>query len=249
MMIPVIDFPGLPVIVLVMAVAQVVMPVFFQRGGGFQFAPEDSHDPPIVPAGYTFFIWGLIYLLCLAYGVYQVLPGQSNNPVLVNVRFYSAVAFLGAALWIFTANKKRAWLSLLVIFIMWLALGSAFIGLQNGMFSTLPYIFIFVTLSIYFGWVTIAMFANLAAALKVKHVMKDGLSEVNWSSVILAIAGAGASAIVYFSHGNLWYFLTVVWALIGIIMANYNNLISRRVGIVAVVMGLVIALAFMLSPA
>jgi len=246
--IPIIDFTGLPIIVLVLALAQVITPAIFFRQGGFQFADDPGHDPPIVPAGYAFTIWGLIYLASIAYGIYQVLPGQLYNPGLADTRFYTALAFLGAAAWIILARFKRTWSCFICILTIWAALGCAFIEIQNGIFSLAQSFLIVATISIFFGWVTIAMFANLAAALKASGVMTDGKPEVIWSIVLLIIAGAGAGAIIFYSGGNIWYTLTILWALIAIVVANYKDKLNKPVAITAVILAILAVVVFIFRP-
>jgi benzodiazapine receptor len=44
-------------------------------------AISDSFHVFFVPAGYVFAIWGVIYIGLIAYGIYQALPAQKNNPL------------------------------------------------------------------------------------------------------------------------------------------------------------------------
>ena len=46
---------------------------------------SDRFDIYFVPAGYVFSIWGLIYLGLIAFTVYQALPSQRDNPLLILV--------------------------------------------------------------------------------------------------------------------------------------------------------------------
>jgi len=51
------------------------------------------------PAGIAFSIWGIIFPLCVGYGIYQVLPGQHTNPLLRRIGMFSAVAFYATIQW------------------------------------------------------------------------------------------------------------------------------------------------------
>ena len=53
----------------------------------------------VVPADYAFSIWGLIFLLCLAYAAYGALPANRESPLLRRVGWFSAGAFLLNGLW------------------------------------------------------------------------------------------------------------------------------------------------------
>ncbi|MFW5735269.1 MAG: hypothetical protein ACOCWR_09425, partial [Oceanidesulfovibrio sp.] len=59
---------------------------------------------PLTPAGWTFSIWGLIYLWSFAYAIYQALPAQRNDPLLSSVRLPSALVFALSGLWVVVAQ-------------------------------------------------------------------------------------------------------------------------------------------------
>ena len=42
---------------------------------------SDSFFTYLIPAGYTFAVWGPIYLGLIAYAVYQALPGQAERTI------------------------------------------------------------------------------------------------------------------------------------------------------------------------
>src|SRR5918995_6847095 len=53
----------------------------------------------VAPVDYAFAIWGPIFLLCLAYAVYQALPANRANPLLRHVGWFFAGAFFLSGLW------------------------------------------------------------------------------------------------------------------------------------------------------
>src|ERR671911_1079792 len=53
----------------------------------------------IIPVDYAFAIWGPIFLLCLAYAVYQALPANRHDPLLRRVGWFFAGAFFLNGLW------------------------------------------------------------------------------------------------------------------------------------------------------
>lgn len=52
-----------------------------------------------VPANYVFSIWGIIYVLLLAFGVYQALPSQRENPLLRRIGYWFALTCLANGIW------------------------------------------------------------------------------------------------------------------------------------------------------
>ena len=51
------------------------------------------------PAGAAFAIWGIIFPLCIIYGIFQALPGQHASPLLRRIGFFSAAAFYETIQW------------------------------------------------------------------------------------------------------------------------------------------------------
>lgn len=98
---------------------------------------------------------------------------------------------------------------------------------------------------VFAGWVTVATFANTAAALKRSGRLDVGLSEQAWTVLMLLAAGVIAAAVVRVSRGNAWYAGTIVWALVAIVVANLTRgpdpLVAATAG--AVALGVVAAAA------
>ena len=64
-------------------------------------AISDSFAVYFVPAGYVFAIWGIIYIGLLAFGIYQALPSQRENPRLRSLGYWFALSCLANSVWIF----------------------------------------------------------------------------------------------------------------------------------------------------
>src|SRR5512139_1923756 len=63
-------------------------------------AISDRFQVLFVPAGYVFAIWGLIYIGLIAFGVYQALPSQRENPRLRRVGYLFALSCLANIAWL-----------------------------------------------------------------------------------------------------------------------------------------------------
>lgn len=125
---------------------------------------SDKFDTFIVPAGYAFAIWGLIFALCLLVGVLQLRSRPQTNQVFAAIRPALLVAMLGNCAWMIAFPLEIPWLPLVLIWVILLALLK---GLKN--LSDLP-----ITgwqarttqalMSIFAGWLSVAAFANIALA-------------------------------------------------------------------------------------
>jgi hypothetical protein len=119
---------------------------------------SDMYPNLFVPAGLTFSIWGIIYLLLIAFGVYQLVQSyrQQSGIILfherVGVWFLIVcglnVAWLFAWHYLFMATSALIMLLLLaslIVMYLKLRIGKENSGLIEGLFLKLPF-------SIYLGW-------------------------------------------------------------------------------------------------
>src|SRR5512136_2833963 len=68
---------------------------------------SDSFHVYFVPAGYVFAIWGIIYIGLIAYGVYQALPSQRENPRLQATGWWVVLGGLANSMWIFLWHYQQ----------------------------------------------------------------------------------------------------------------------------------------------
>ena len=227
----------------------------FATGTSFEEATRsDVGEPLIVPAGYAFIIWALIYGGSVAYGAYQVLPSQHDHPLFRRIGWYTASTFLGTCAWLVCARFGQTWLT--VVCILWMAasLAPAFASLPRGGEET-PLAMrwlVIMPLSVFMGWLSVAVFANTAAALKRSGWLDAGMPEANWTALMLLAAGALAAWVTLATRGNAFYAFTIVWALVAIVVANLtrerNLLVAGVAGTIALLM-LIILLVIRTSPA
>lgn len=209
-------------------------------------------ETPIEPAVYAFSIWALIFLGCTVYGMYQALPSQRENPMLRRMGFFTASAFLANTTyslvaqiwgndWVLVAIFVWTLTSLLKVFF-------EFPKYREKLTSAEKY-FVVMPLSIFTGWVSLAIIVNTASALKTSGFGNFGLSETNLSILLLLLAGLVGSYLTLASRGNAAYALTIIWGLIGIVVANITSSPNLEVAVVAGVIVLLIALVLLRSRA
>jgi len=179
---------------------------------GGQTTGEISAKYPslFTPAGFTFSIWGLIYLGLLVYVVYQALPAQRDNEQLAKISLPFKLNCVANGLWIFAWHNDLLILSLILMLGILLTLVQIFRGLdaEVGLIVKFPF-------SLYTGWITVATIANISAAQTGFDLNDVGLSAIQWTWLKLAVAGA-IGAIVIAHTRNVVYVLVVAWAAFGI---------------------------------
>lgn len=182
---------------------------------------SDRYPTFVVPAGYAFSIWGLIFALCIAYAVWQMLPAQRENPLLRRVGWLMVLAFAGSTVWQFAFTAGQYALSVAIIVTTLVALALA-VGRMAGGRTPLTGAerwLVWVTCGVYLGWITVATVANVAQALAASGVSQLGLGAEAWGMVMLVAAGLIAAAVTLAAR-NGGYPLTVIWALVAVFVAR-----------------------------
>ncbi len=204
---------------------------------------SDSYPNLFAPAGITFSIWGLIYLLLGIYTIYQFncfnKKGKKNLDKLINkVGLYFIITSLANILWIFSWHYDFIALSLLWIVIILVFLIKIIDTIKKEKLSRQERAFIFIPFTIYFGWITVAVIANVTVFLVSIAWNGFGLSDIFWTIAILIIATI-IGLWRMFKDKSIFYGLVFIWAYIGIFIKNsnldLNNIRNLDIMIAAVV--------------
>lgn len=187
---------------------------------------SDSYSNLFAPAGYTFAIWGFIYLLLAFHVIYQLgfFNSEERSDVRLLVRqiaIYFSVSSFANALWILTWHYGKLGLSVVLMLIILVSLiiinrltTKADLSFKEKFFIRLPF-------SIYFGWITVATIANITALLVDLEWGGFGLTDATWTVLILII-GTIIGGVTLLKNWVASYGFVLVWAYIGI----YNKHVS-----------------------
>ena len=206
-------------------------------GGVTTGQASDNFANLFTPAGITFSIWGLIYLLLLGYTVYQFNIWQKSkeqDEIFTKINKYFLLTSLANIAWIFAWHYGIVWLSLLIMLVLLTLLIKIADIVNNKKYSITNTIFILLPFSIYFGWITIATIANVTIFLQSISWNGFGVSEQIWTIIVLLV-GAAIGITRMLKDKNIYYGLVLVWAYTGIWLkhtsqdgfgSNYPNIIS-----------------------
>ena len=181
---------------------------------------SDSFPNLFVPAGITFSIWGVIYLLVLVYCVVQFTG--SNQIIISNISWLFGISCILNALWIVTWHYGKLPLSLLVMLGMLVTL--IYI---NIIIKDLPSGLIKASFGIYLGWICIATIANVTTLLVHYNWNGFGISEEVWTIIMIAV-GALIVSLTLYRLRNPFIGLSVIWAFTGIIIkrqVDYRSIV------------------------
>ena len=178
---------------------------------------SDKYGNLFAPAGFTFSIWSIIYVLLLFHVVYQLgLFQKKHNPQLLRqVGLYFSISSVLNASWIFLWHYEHLLLSVIVMVLMLLTLIKINTITYQASLSRRELFFVKLPFSVYFGWITIATIANITAWLVSIGCDGFGISEVTWTIIILFV-GAAIGILTTFRQQDIAYALVLIWAYYGI---------------------------------
>ena len=201
-----------PALVLLMALAFGLSPLLTPDFRGYdatQF-PVRLDAPAILPAGYAFAIWGLIYLwlvLHAGFGLWK----RAGDPAWDGVRAPLILSLAVGAIWLFVAVRDPLWASVLIA----VMLAGALAALLRAPAAPDRWLLL-APLAIYAGWLSAATGVSLGVLLAGFGWLPDTGAAVVMLGVVLALAVA-----VQLRLGRApEYGLTVVWALVAVCVRN-----------------------------
>ena len=185
---------------------------------------SDKFDNLFTPAGYAFAIWGLIYLGLLVLGVYWIYLAFKKDEDTRSIVYAAPtliLAHFGNGMWLwFWLNEATGSALMIMIFILAMLFLTS-IRLDAGLMgsSKINKLLIRVPVSLYFGWISVATIANVAAHLK-GIGWNGGINETMWTMLAIVLATILGSFMVI--HRNRWVFgLVIIWALIAIAVRHF----------------------------
>jgi hypothetical protein len=176
---------------------------------------SDSFPNLFVPAGITFSIWGIIYLLLIIYCIIQFTG--SNQIAISNISWLFGISCILNALWIVTWHYGKLPISMLVMLGMLVTL--IYI---NIIIKDLPSGLIKASFGIYLGWICIATIANVTTLLVHYNWNGFGISEEVWTIIMITVGALIISLAVYRLY-NPFIGLSVIWAFTGIIIKRQDD--------------------------
>jgi hypothetical protein len=197
------------------------------------------------PANYAFSIWSVIYAFLIAFGIYQVLPAQRNNPHLQRIGWLFVASCVFNAAWLISFHYLQFAISMVMMIALLITLIVIYWRLGVGIepVSRATKWLIHIPFSLYLGWITAATITNAAYVLTDAGWGGFGIEAQTWAIVMLAITGVLAGYIVY-TRRDIAYGLVIIWAVTSIAVRHADiapvNLTSI---IVSVAVALLVAYA------
>lgn len=186
---------------------------------------SDSYPNLFAPAGLTFSIWGVIYVLLAGFVLYQWglfnRGSKINDEVWRQVRIWFIINAAANMGWLFAWHYKQIGLSVIIMLILLITLIRIVTLLTKQPLSTKDYIFVRLPFSVYFGWITIATIANITAWIVSLQLDFFQSHQVLWTIIILIVGLLLGSTVILKNH-DIPYGLVMVWAYYGILVKHQS---------------------------
>ncbi|TAG21188.1 MAG: hypothetical protein EAZ40_09175 [Rhodobacterales bacterium] len=174
--------------------------------------PVPIERPSIQPAGYAFAIWSVIYLWLIAHAVYGLWK-RAENPAWDAVRLPLTVAVGVGAVWLWIAGQSAVWGTVTI----WIMAAGAILAFLRADPAVDRWMLSGPT-AIFAGWLSAAS----AVSTGVFIAGYGWLSDTGSAAAMLALV-LGIAVTVQMRRPQMpIYGLTVIWALIGVIVANVS---------------------------
>ena len=196
-------------------------------------AISDAYENLFAPAGLTFTIWGVIYLLLGAHVLYQLGlfhgaddkggAGESRRvSLLERLGVLFSLSSLANVAWILSWHYDLILVSTLLLATMLVLLILITRTILAAELAPRDRVFIRLPFSVYFGWITVAMIANITVWLVSIGWDGFGIAESTWAVAIIAV-GAVIGTAVILRDSDIAYGLVLVWAYLGIWIKHTSN--------------------------
>jgi len=182
---------------------------------------SDMYPNLFVPAGLTFAIWGVIYLLLGVFVIYQLSGSRTAVP---RIGLWFVIASLANCGWIFAWHFRYLVLSLIAMGTLLGALIRIYAAVEIGKnaVSRLEKYCVHITFGVYLGWISVATIANITAFLVDRGWSGFGLSDQVWA-IVMVLVSVGLALLFLAARRDIFYALVIAWALFGIIVKQYST--------------------------
>jgi len=195
-----------------------------QINGNTVASVSDGIASLFTPAGYVFAIWGIIYLALGAFVIYGVSKKQVDNQLIDRIGPWFVINSLLNMVWLVSWLMEWWLISLVIIALMLVTLVITYLRLNAFREDVRgkDFWFVLFPFSIYLAWISVATIANTSIIFVANGITSLGVSGTFWTVVMIVVATLVSNLMIVLRRD--WFFpLVVIWAVIGIAVANDGN--------------------------
>jgi hypothetical protein len=210
---------------------------------------SDMYPNLFVPAGVTFSIWGLIYIVLILFivGMYKLKDVNDDKYLKLSLLF--AVSNLLNGCWILAWHYKFVGTSLIIMLALLETLIYLFLVVKSLKVTTTSMAIKVIgrATSLYLGWISVATVANVTAFLVHVGWNRFGFSEVFWTIAMIVVVLC-LTLVMLLKEKDIVFSLVILWAFLGIVIKRnsvapiYNEIILvTEIAMFFVVLGIFLA--------
>jgi len=174
------------------------------------------------PAGFTFSIWGMIYLFNLLFSIKLFLRGLDDytNEDIERLSKYFIFTCIINISWIYSWHYNKMTLSVLLMLGLLVTLILLYQKVSEKHYPSIwAYLSTYTPISLYLGWICIATVANISVWLT--SLKWDGwpFNQIIWASLMLIVA-AIINLFILVRKRDIIFSLVYLWAAYGIFAAR-----------------------------
>lgn len=181
----------------------------------------------LTPAGYAFGIWGFIYIGLIIFSIYQLwdfFNKKTDTSFVTVIGWWFIIANLANAAWVIAFTNEQIGLSVVIMLILFLSLLKIVININMERWDApVPIIgFIWWPVSLYFGWINVALMINISAYLT--YLGWDGapLGAELCAIIVLLLASVIFIAMIW-TRNMREYANVGVWGIVAIAVKQWNE--------------------------
>ncbi|RZK41808.1 MAG: tryptophan-rich sensory protein [Pedobacter sp.] len=181
---------------------------------------SDRYFNLFTPAGYAFSIWGLIYLGLFCFTIYtgrSLFTKQEPHPALSKIGWWFVISCICNSLWVTAWLYDYTLLSVGLMVMILISLLNIITSLNISLKreNNKNYWLISIPFTLYVGWISVAIIANIAAYLTRVKWDGFGIDSTMWTIGMIVIAGF--VNVYMITQRNMRAFGAVgIWALLAI---------------------------------
>jgi translocator protein len=185
---------------------------------------SDGYFSMFTPTGFTFAIWGVIYLALFGFVIRQLMQREEGSQSLSQISGLFKLNCLANVGWILAWHYDQLEVSMvLMVVILWTLIKiNAILNSDGSIVGAWNFVLLILPFNIYFGWISVASIANISILQSAYGLNDFLLSQQTWTVLKLGLALAAA---FFFGRQkrNAAYLFVIAWAAFGISVANVNE--------------------------
>ncbi|ANH59431.1 hypothetical protein [Dokdonia donghaensis] len=188
---------------------------------------SDKYENLFTPAGYAFSIWGVIFLMLIAYSVFQIRRAffsKKESPFIVKTGWWFAIANVLNAAWVVAFTYEYIALSVIImigilcslLLVVWRT------NMERWDAPIEVIAFVWWPICINAGWIAVATIANFAAFFSSIDVKGTELNEIVWTMIMITVAVL-INVLMVWLRNMREFALVAVWALVAIFIRHKDQ--------------------------